>query len=74
MDANVVEQEQPAALRDDHERAERGVERLAQLRGGGDRNAPVAAGAGARLVGAPVLDQLVLTGLLLTQLEPPARA
>ena len=74
VDANVVEQEQPAALRHYHERAERRVERLAQLRSGGDRNAPVAARAGARLVGAPVLDQLVLAGLLLTQLEPSTRA
>ena len=74
VDAHALGEQQPAPLLDDGERAERGVERLAQGVGLADRHEPVLAGPRARLVRAPVLDQLGVARRLLAQLEPAADA
>ena len=74
VDADVLPDEQPPPLLHHHQRAVRLVQRLLQPLRAGGRDAPVGAGAGLGGVRAPVLDQLSLAGLLLAQLETPARA
>ena len=72
VDADALPQQQVALLLDHDERAERRIQRCAQLAGVVDAREPVAALAGRRLIGAVVLDQGRPAGLLLAQLQAPA--
>ena len=73
VDADVLAQQQVAALAHDVGRAERRVERRPQRLGIGDVDEAVAALAGRRDIGPLVGDELRPARLLLAELEPAAR-
>ena len=76
VDAHVLVEQQPAALVDDDQRPERGVERVAQRRRVADLGQAVRARARLLAVGSHVGDQAragLAAAVLLAQLQPPAR-